>query len=248
MFDPGRSDVLMRIASWKNPANWSRNLHTLISRWSLSLPVTVSHVLCPCLFRSTTSMVPWPILLLSDWLPVIFKRTGGSLLLNGFTLDDAQHELQLSSFWELYKTVRPSHRVYTAHAQQLHRVIPMYYHGDEGRGKLKRPILVTSFVAGLPARGHTFLSRFLAAVFPGERYSVGPDGVETLEALHGILSKDLTKLFYDGFEVMCLNSWMSVWSHSFALQYMSKTHSLSNSCMWWVMCICAAFVLFVCFS
>lgn len=145
-------------------------------------------------------MVPWPVLLLSDWLETIFKKTQGALIMNGFSVEDEQHELQLSSFWELFRHVAPSHQVYAAHGHRLRRVIPMYYHGDEGRGKLRRPVLVASYVAGLPVRGHSFLSRYLATVFPGERYAVGPDGVETLEALHAFLANDLLELFNTGFD------------------------------------------------
>ena len=60
---------------------------------------------------------------------------------------------------------------------------------------------MTSFVAGLPAQGHSFLSRFLAAIFPGERYAAGLDGVESLEALHGEIAADLKSLFETGFNV-----------------------------------------------
>ena len=200
----GRPAVLMRISSWKNPANWSRNLHALISRFNLSLPVVVTSVQCPVLFQSKVSMLPWPILLLSNWLTVIFNKTRGALLMNGFSVDDDRHELQLKSFWELYRNVVPHHKVFEQHDGRLNRVLPLYYHGDEGRGKLNRPVLVTSFVSGLPQQGHSFLSRFLASVFPGERYSVGPDGVETLEALHNALANDLLDLFQNGFDVMCL--------------------------------------------
>lgn len=196
----GRSDVLMQIASWKNPAHWSRNLHTLICRWSLSLPVSVSNVQCPCDFQGRISMLPWPVLLLSSWLTLIFRKTGGALIMNGFSVDDEGHELQLKSFWELYKFVAPGHAVYTVHSNRLGNVIPMYYHGDEGRGKLRRAVLITSYVAGLPAAGHSFLSRFLATVFPGERYATSQDGVETLEALHAFLAEDLLDLFLNGFD------------------------------------------------
>lgn len=168
------------------------------------MPISISSVQCPCLFQNKISVVPWPIILLTSWIQTIFKKTGGALLMNGFTLDDPQHELQLGSFWELYKTVMPNHAVYATHCGRLHRVIPMYYHGDEGRGKLHRPVLVTSFVAGLPTSGHSFLSRFLASVFPGERYAVGPDGVESLEAIHGELAKDLMDLFTNGISVLGL--------------------------------------------
>ena len=79
--------MLMQIASWKDPANWSRNLHRLIQRFGLSLNVVVNNVLCPCLFRNRITQVPWPVLLLSSWLPMVFAKTGGALLMNGFTVD-----------------------------------------------------------------------------------------------------------------------------------------------------------------
>lgn len=121
--------------------------------------------------------------------------------MNGFTIDDEQHQKALLSFWELYKTVDPSHPVYTLHASKLDSVIPLMYHGDEGRGQLKRAVLVTSFVAVLATSGHPFLSRFLCTVYPGERYGTGDDGVETLEALHAEVARDLNDLLEYGFEV-----------------------------------------------
>lgn len=79
------------------------------------------------------------------------------------------------------------------------------YHGDEGRGQLKRAVLVTSFVAVLATSGHPFLSRFLCTVYPGERYGKGDDGVETLEALHAEVARDLNDLLEYGFEVAASN-------------------------------------------
>ena len=145
-------------------------------------------------------MIPWPILKLSDWMKTIFKKTRGSLVMNGYSVDDDNYKLQLKSFWELYRCVSTGHDVYNIHGQRLSHEIPMYYHGDEGRGKLRRAVLVTSYVAGLPKRGHSFLSRYLAAVFPGERYAVGPDGVETLQALHKEVAHDLMELYRNGFD------------------------------------------------
>lgn len=121
--------------------------------------------------------------------------------MNGFSGDEEGHARELESFWSLYQHVLPTHPVFERHRGRLGQVIPMYYHGDEGRGKLRRPVLITSFVSGLTAEGHSFLSRFLAIVFPGERYAVGTDGSETLESLHQELAKDLNKLFEDGFDV-----------------------------------------------
>ena len=39
-------------------------------------------------------------------------------------------------------------------------------------------------------------------MYPAERYATGDDGVETLEALHTEVAKDLNELLEEGFEVM----------------------------------------------
>ena len=76
--------------------------------------------------------------------------------MNGFTVDDEQHERALASFWELYRGVDPGHAVYERHASNLNAVVPLMYHGDEGRGRLKRAVLVTSYVAVLQFQGTLF--------------------------------------------------------------------------------------------
>ena len=204
--------MLMPIASWKDPANWSRNLHRLIQRLGLSLNVVVNNVLCPCLFRNRITQVPWPVLFLSSWLPMVFAKTGGALLMNGFTVDQDDHEKALASFWQLYRAVDPNHAVYTMHPSRLGSVLPLMYHGDEGRGRLKRAVLVTSFVSALPVSGHPFLSHLLCTVFPGERYATGDDGVETLEALHAAVARDLNELLEHGWEVLASTCFIWLWS------------------------------------
>ena len=204
--------MLMQIASWKDPANWSRNLHRLIQRFGLSLNVVVNNVLCPCLFRNRITQVPWPVLFLSSWLPMVFAKTGGALLMNGFTVDQDDHEKALASFWQLYRAVDPNHAVYTMHPSRLGSVLPLMYHGDEGRGRLKRAVLVTSFVSALPVSGHPFLSHLLCTVFPGERYATGDDGVETLEALHAAVARDLNELLEHGWEVLASTCFIWLWS------------------------------------
>ena len=204
--------MLMQIASWKDPANWSRNLHRLIQRFGLSLNVVVNNVLCPCLFRNRITQVPWPVLFLSSWLPMVFAKTGGALLMNGFTVDQDDHEKALASFWQLYRAVDPNHAVYTMHPSRLGSVLPLMYHGDEGRGRLKRAVLVTSFVSSLPVSGHPFLSHLLCTEFPGERYATGDDGVETLEALHAAVARDLNELLEHGWEVLASTCFIWLWS------------------------------------
>ena len=75
--------------------------------------------------------------------------------------------------------------------------VPLAYHSDEGRGRQKRPVLVTSMQPLLARKGHSFMSRFLLTLVPSERYS----GERSLRALHDSLSADLANLFHQGFEV-----------------------------------------------
>ena len=47
--------------------------------------------------------------------------------------------------------------------------------------------------------GIRFCPGTLLLFFPGERYAVGPDGVETLQALHKEVAHDLMELYLNGF-------------------------------------------------
>ena len=102
--------LLYQIASWKTPANWARNLHRLIHTWGLSLMVTPTTVMCPVKFRSAVTTTPWPILHLSTWLRVIFRKTNAKFLCNGIPLHQGWGK-ELEAFWSLYKCVCPTHAV-----------------------------------------------------------------------------------------------------------------------------------------
>ena len=190
--------LLYQIASWKTPANWARNLHRLIHTWGLSLMVTPTTVMCPVKFRSAVTTTPWPILHLSTWLRVIFRKTNAKFLCNGIPLHQGWGK-ELEAFWSLYKCVCPTHAVYDR-PERLAATLPFLYHGDEGRGRHNRAVLVTSFQPLLLCKGHSFLSRLLCSVFPGERYATSLDGVESLECLHTEVAKDLHELFENGIE------------------------------------------------
>ena len=75
------------------------------------------------------------------------------------------------------------HGVYSQPEDRLGWTLPFLYHGDEGRGRLRRAVLICSYQPLLFCSGHSFKSRLLASVFPGERYAC-VEGEETLEALH----------------------------------------------------------------
>lgn len=72
----------------------------------------------------------------------------------------------------------------------------MVWHGDEGRGKIKRAIMIESFAPVLAPRNHSFCSRLLHSIVPGECYA----NDDTLSRLHDAMAIDLKALFWDGFE------------------------------------------------
>ena len=154
----------------------------------------------PCKFRGTVVFTPWPVLLLSSWLQFIFEKTNASMLCNGLPPSE-QWYYELKSFWELFRTVMPHHEIYR-HPERLPWTLPFMYHGDEGRGRMRRAVLVTSFQPMLAWSGHSFKSRLLCSLFPGERYTCIGDE-ETLESLHAAVARDLRALFDDGLEVSC---------------------------------------------
>ncbi|CAK9102229.1 unnamed protein product [Durusdinium trenchii] len=120
------------------------------------------------------------------------------MLCNGLPLGPEWRN-ELKAFWTMYRLVNPHHEAF-ASPQRLEWTLPFLYHGDEGRGRLRRAVLVCSYQPLLSSKGHSFKSRLLASVFPGERYAC-LEGEETLETLHTVIADDLRDLFYNGLEV-----------------------------------------------
>lgn len=83
---------------------------------------------------------PWPCLHLSDWIRCCFERFAGFFFLAGLTMDsweEAQDNFR--TFWSRYSKL---HGDAVSHPEST---VPIYIHGDEGRGQCKRPLLVISF-------------------------------------------------------------------------------------------------------
>lgn len=199
----GIPELLASIAEWRCPRHYHRNLHRLIIKFGLSLPVGIDCVTTPVKVRTQVADLPWPVLMLSSWLRLIFERTSGAMVLNGFNLEESDSwERELLSFWALFRKVQPNHPIYQKGPEVWARCIPFQYHGDEGRGKLRRSVLICSYAPALQWKGHSFLSRLLATVMPGERYACTEDGRETLEVLHAAMAADLIELFEDGLKVL----------------------------------------------
>ena len=137
--------MLTRIAKCgHSEANVCRNLHKLIHSAGKTLKVDISTVLTPVQVlcgKPGVREVHYPALHLSSWAKLIMG-SGGELLLGGFSLDqEVQFRSLLSTFWSKFQKVLPGLDVYSK-GWDLSTCIPIGLHGDEGRGKLKRPVLI----------------------------------------------------------------------------------------------------------
>lgn len=103
--------------------------------------------------RFTTAQKPWPVLHLSKWIQTCFDTPefNGFFLLGGKTMNQlSEVESTFSRFWSHYKYIDGN----TPECPQ--RTVPIYLHGDEGRGLVKRPLLILSFqpIIGWGGEGH----------------------------------------------------------------------------------------------
>lgn len=124
-------------------------------------------------------------------------------MLAGYTLDQEDSwKTMFQNFWDKFQRARGEyHPVFEDHAQRLEVCLPIFIHGDEGRGKLRRAVLATSVQPVLVSEGHaghTFNSRFLHSIMPGEHY----EGDSTVQILQETLVEDLQNLYTHGCDAL----------------------------------------------
>ena len=157
----GDLNILGKIAqAGQSKSNACRNLHRLIHREGMTVPVRISTVRVPVRKRRPTVqklMVWYPIIYPSSWIEFLLKKHS-YLLLGGWDLKTQAGEWQqlLNDFWIKYKAYNPSHVMNEAEAPPGHVTIPIYLHGDEGRGKYKLPIMVEAFQACISYKGTSY--------------------------------------------------------------------------------------------
>ena len=136
-------------------SNASRNLYRYILRKNKALPIPITFVQTPvrcCAPGALTKrkkknvkvkIIPWPCMLLTDWVKVCMEdpKYRGRFFLGGHTLDTLeQAEDMLETFWHRYAKVETA--LSPTHPR---RTIPVFLHGDEGRGLVHRPCLVLAY-------------------------------------------------------------------------------------------------------
>ena len=105
--------------------NSYRSAERFINRWGLKWNIPFSH------YRyDRDTVIPY----LSPRSIVAFLLDRCPHLLFGGCSSLPEARLHLKSFWECYRAYHPEHVIYEAHPDHLTSVIPMLWHGDEGRG------------------------------------------------------------------------------------------------------------------
>lgn len=151
---------MAKCAKSKKDPHACENLHNLIRNNGNQLPVKVSTV--PCWIRTSRKRVHqvltnYPVLRMVDWVKTIFSY-GGHFFLGGKSLDDAgSFREDLTTFWRNYQVIDPSLPFFAGPGRcesSWANTIPIAVHGDEGRGKCKNPIMVTSVQPIMPLCGN----------------------------------------------------------------------------------------------
>ena len=129
----------------KHGRNSSRNIHRFVHKKNMTLRVKVSFVNAPIKATSRYKkgrIAQWPVLKLSDWIRMAFEEPyNGFFFCGGHRLHDELGAItkMFENFWNLYAyedSNSPKYPKYT---------VPIFLHGDEGRGQCKRPVMVLSY-------------------------------------------------------------------------------------------------------
>ena len=144
--------------------NESRQLHMYIHRTGRTLPVTVTKVPTPIrVFMKGKPRVVisnFPVIFLSSWARQVFEGYGGKAFLGGNSLEEeSSWRPMLQTFWERFRHLRPDLDIYQKAEHEgwdLSACLPWAHHGDEGRGKLRRPVLILGFQMLISPRGPSY--------------------------------------------------------------------------------------------
>ena len=124
-------------SSWKK--NSSRNTWTLFRKKSIGWKVKLSTYN----FQTEDGEVlPMAYIAPSDFIPWLMANHPE--VLAGGMPTQSERALHLEAFWEAYRLTNPDHAVFEEHGSSLCQVLPILWHGDEGRGKRRGNTVVTS--------------------------------------------------------------------------------------------------------
>lgn len=138
----GWYDTLEKIAGvHRSRTNACRNLHALLDRTTgCQVPVQMDVVKIPIRRVRPIRILNawWPQLPVRNWLRFFFHEHAG-FLLAGHRLNDASSwRKTFQKFWDLYRQNDSGHPVFSKD-WDLSLCLPIYVHGDEGRGLARKP-------------------------------------------------------------------------------------------------------------
>lgn len=144
---------LSLLATRKNAdkgGNSCRRLHGFAVKMGKRLPVKEKYVKTP--IRTVTKAkvheveTDFPTLPLSSWMQTSFDL-GGHFFLGGKSTECFEEfSKMLDSWWTNYKKLDPNHPFFNDFGEAyFHVSFPIAVHGDEGRGRYKRPIMIFSY-------------------------------------------------------------------------------------------------------
>ena len=143
-----KANLLVKVAGcFRSQRNACRDITRLIRRTpgaTLKISIDVCKVNVKLRKPIRCASIWWPILALKSWCKYLLDHCP-QLLLAGHCLTD-NFQPTFVEFWEKYKLVCPDHPIFNSgHDINFGTAIPIYIHGDEGRGLLKRPYMVISW-------------------------------------------------------------------------------------------------------
>ena len=137
-----------RTASTSEELNAQRFTDRVFAKHDLSLPIAVNsleHEVVDGVKSSIDTYHMTPHAWLSHLLQVEPPLLAGPGVTDPGPSFDA--------FWQTFRLSNPEHKVYELHSHELHRVVPVLLHGDEGRSQKKSSYLILSFqspIGGMP--------------------------------------------------------------------------------------------------
>ena len=158
--NPGQLDMLYKISSTgQSKTNVCRNLHRLIHREGVTLPLEISLVQAPVRKRRPCVqkvMVWYPCIYPSTWMSYLLENQS-YLVLGGVDIQEpSKWQGVLSDFWRQHLLYDTSHIMNEPGSPPPTHTVPLYLHGDEGRGKYKLPIMVEAIQPCLSWKGTAF--------------------------------------------------------------------------------------------
>ncbi|CAL1170532.1 unnamed protein product, partial [Cladocopium goreaui] len=117
--------------------------------------------------------------------------------------------MMLGAFWQTYQATNPGHPVFST-PFDLKGCVPIFLHGDEGRGLARRPFMVLSWQTVISHHGpgvcndstHSFTTRFLFSAISASLY----DGDRSLDDLLDEFATELIDIAGIRLRIVCIGA------------------------------------------